>query len=76
MLHGTNLLNLPCSTPPFAVKLINKKKCKELALELAGKRSHKFTRVAPSFLEMIDRKISVWMLDYIHQLPSKGKTIK
>ena len=58
------------------MSLLNKKKCKQLASELAGKRAHKFTRVAPSFLETIERKISVWMLDYIHQLPSKGKTIK
>ena len=58
------------------MKLLNKKQCKALALELAGKRSHKFSRVAPSFLETIERKISMWMLDYIHQLPSKGKTIK
>jgi len=58
------------------VSLLNKKRCKELALELAGKRAHKFTRVAPSFLESIERKISVWMLEHIHQLPSKGKTIK
>jgi hypothetical protein len=54
---------------------INKAGLKKLALELAGKRAHKFTRVSKSFYDAANRYVAIWALQHIASLPSKGKTI-
>lgn len=54
---------------------INKSAVKKLALELAAKRHHKFTRVGAKFYDAANRQISLWAMQYIASLPSKGKTI-
>lgn len=55
--------------------LINKKKVKEFALEMAKSRSHKFTRVGNYFLLKCEGNLKQFITGYIHRLPSKGKTI-
>jgi len=56
--------------------IINKTKFKALALELARKRAHKFTRVGNGVAEKANHHLTVWLMNYIASLPSKGKTIK
>ena len=54
---------------------INRAAVKKLALELAGKRAHKFTRVSKSFYDSASRHVALWAMQHIASLPSKGKTI-
>jgi len=54
---------------------IKKSLVKKLALELASKRAHKFTRVGKSFYDAANRNLAHWALQHIASLPSKGKTI-
>ena len=56
--------------------VVSPSKIRKLALELASKRHHKFSRVSREFIQKVDHHVAVWMLQYINQLPSKGKTIK
>jgi len=56
--------------------IVVQKAVKRLALDLAKKRAHKFTRVSDEFVQRVDRHVSTWIFNYIHALPSKGKTIK
>ncbi len=55
--------------------LINKKKVKEFALEMAKSRSHQFTRVGNDFLLKCEGQMKEYIRSYVHRLPSKGKTI-
>ena len=55
--------------------LINRKKVKEFALEMAKGRAHKFTRVGGGFLIKCEGHVKSFVRDYVHRLPSKGKTI-
>ena len=55
--------------------LINKKAVKELALNLAKNRYHKFTRVSKEFLEQMEFNLRGSIQRHIEGLPSKGKTI-
>jgi hypothetical protein len=55
--------------------LINRKKVKEFALEMAKIRSHKFTRVGRDFYIKCEANLKTFIRGYIHSLPSKGKTI-
>jgi len=57
------------------VSYINRAAVKKLALELAAKRAHKFTRVSKSFYDAANRYVAIWALQHIASLPSKGKTI-
>ena len=54
---------------------IKKSAVKKLALELASKRAHKFTRVGKSFYDGANRAVALWAMSHIASLPSKGKTI-
>lgn len=54
---------------------INRSAVKKLALELAAKRAHKFTRVSKSFYDAASRHVALWAMQHIASLPSKGKTI-
>ena len=56
--------------------LINRKKVKEFALEMAKSRAHKFTRVGGEFLLKCEGHLKTFIRDYVHRLPSKGKTIR
>ena len=55
--------------------LINRKKVKEFALAMAQSRSHKFTRVGSDFTAKCEGCLKEFIRNYVHRLPSKGKTI-
>jgi hypothetical protein len=55
--------------------LINRKKVKEFALEMAKGRAHKFTRVGRDFFIKCEANLRAFIRNQIHSLPSKGKTI-
>ena len=55
--------------------LINRKKVKEFALEMAKHRAHKFTRVGGDFFIKCEGNLKQFIRGYVHSLPSKGKTI-
>ena len=55
--------------------LINRKKVKEFALEMAKHRAHKFTRVGSEFLVKCEANLREFIRGQVHRLPSKGKTI-
>lgn len=55
--------------------LINRKKVKEFALEMAKHRAHKFTRVGSEFLIKCEVNLKEFIRGQVHRLPSKGKTI-
>ena len=56
--------------------LINKKRVKLFALEMAMNRAHKFTRVGGEFLIKCEANLKVFIRNEIQRLPSKGKTIR
>ena len=58
------------------MSLLNKKAVKQLALELAQKRHHEFTRVSPEFVNRIEATVRNIIESSIQSLPSLGKTIK
>lgn len=58
------------------LEYINKKRVKQLALNLAEKRAHTFTRVSQEFLEDINTEVFLLVDRRVKALPSKGKTIK
>ncbi len=55
--------------------LINRSKVKEFALEMAKARAHKFTRVGGDFFIKCEGQLKEFIRNYVHRLPSKGKTI-
>jgi len=55
--------------------LINRRHVKALALAVARKRAHKFTRVGEEFLVRCDAHLREFVCSHIQRLPSKGKTI-
>ena len=55
--------------------LINRKKVREYALEMAKHRAHKFTRVGREFLVKCEADLRTFIRNSVHSLPSKGKTI-
>ena len=55
--------------------LLNRKQVKLYALERARYRAHKFTRVGSDFYGKCEVRLRQFIQDYVHRLPSKGKTI-
>ena len=55
--------------------LINRRKVKEFALEMAKSRAHKFTRVGSAFFIKCEGNLRTFIRNQVHSLPSKGKTI-
>ena len=55
--------------------LINRKKVREFTLEMAKVRAHKFTRVGEDFFVKCEGNMKQFIRNYVHRLPSKGKTI-
>ena len=55
--------------------LINRSKVKAFALEMAKGRAHKFTRVGRDFFIKCEGNLKQFIRNYVHRLPSKGKTI-
>ena len=56
--------------------LINKKAVKEYALVCAKSSRPRFTRISKEFYIIADSKMRTWIADYLHRLPSVGKTTK
>jgi hypothetical protein len=63
-------------TTVISTPLISRKKVKAFALEVAEKRYHRFTRVGDDFYLKCEGALKDFIRRYVHQLPSKGKTIK
>ena len=55
--------------------LINRRKVKEFALGMSRHRAHKFTRVGRDFFVKCEGSLKEFIRNYVHRLPSKGKTI-
>jgi hypothetical protein len=55
--------------------LINRKHTKQFALDMATSRAHKFTRVGGDFFIKCEANMKEFIRNYVHRLPSKGKTI-
>jgi len=55
--------------------LLNKRQVRAYALHRAGLRAHKFTRVGNGFHVKCEAHLREFIGNYIHRLPSKGKTI-
>lgn len=56
--------------------MVNRRKVKEFALELAKSSHHKFTRVGSGFYVLCEANLKNFIRNHIHRLPSKGKTIE
>ena len=57
------------------VRLINRKRVKEFALDMAQGRAHRFTRVGGEFFLKCEANLKEFVRNYVRRLPSKGKTI-
>ena len=55
--------------------LLNRKQVKQYALDQARSRAHKFTRVGGAFYIQCEAHLREFIKNYVHHLPSKGKTI-
>jgi hypothetical protein len=56
-------------------RLISRKHVKALALSVAEKRAHRFTRVGGEFFMKVEANVRQFVRGYVERLPSKGKTI-
>jgi len=56
--------------------MINRRKVKLFALEMAKSRAHKFTRVGKEFYDRCEAQLKNYIRDQVHRHPSVGKTIK
>ena len=57
------------------VKLISKKHVRQFTMHMAESRAHKFTRVGGEFFLKCEANLKEFIRNYVHRLPSKGKTI-
>lgn len=55
--------------------MVNKRKVKAFALEMAKSRHHKFTRVGSGFY-ICEAKLKEFIRNHVARLSSKGKTIE
>jgi hypothetical protein len=55
--------------------LLNRRQVKLYTLEQAGHRAHRFTRVSQDFYGKCEAHLRQFIANYVHRLPSKGKTI-
>lgn len=56
--------------------MVNRRKVKEFALEMAKSRHHKFTRVGSSFYIQCEAHLKEFIRNHVQRIPSKGKTIE
>jgi hypothetical protein len=56
--------------------MINRRKVKLFALEMAKSRAHKFTRVSNEFLDRCEVNLKTFIRSQVHSHPSLGKTLK
>jgi hypothetical protein len=56
--------------------LLNKRQVRLYALEAAKGRAHRFTRIGSTFYIRCEANLRLFIRNYIHRLPSKGRTIQ
>lgn len=56
--------------------LLNKRQVREFTLTQAQQRAHKFTRVGGDFYVKCEASLREFIRNYLHRLPSMGKTIR
>lgn len=56
--------------------MLNRRKVKLFALEMAKQRSHKFTRVGTEFYDKCEAHLKQYIREQVHRHPSVGKTIR
>ena len=56
--------------------LINKKATKAYVLGYCAESRPKFTRVSAHFMTYLEERLKKDIRDYLHTLPSVGKTVK
>jgi hypothetical protein len=56
--------------------MINRRKVKLFALEMAKSRAHKFTRVGKEFYDRCEVNLKEFIRNQVHRHPSKGMTLK
>ena len=56
--------------------MINRRKVKMFALEMAKSRAHNFTRVGNEFIDRCEAQLKNYIRSEVHRHPSVGKTIK
>jgi hypothetical protein len=56
--------------------MINRRKVKLFALEMAKSRAHKFTRVGSEFYDKCEVNLKEFIRNEVQRHPSVGKTIK
>jgi hypothetical protein len=56
--------------------MLNQRKVKLFALEMAKTRAHKFTRVGKEFYDRCEAQLKNYIRAEVHRHPSVGKTIK
>jgi hypothetical protein len=56
--------------------MINRRKVKLFALEMAKSRAHKFTIVGKEFYDRCEVNLKEFIRNQVHRHPSKGKTLK
>jgi hypothetical protein len=56
--------------------MINGRKVKLFALEMAKSRAHKFTRVSSEFYDKCEANLREFIRNQVQRHPSVGKTIK
>jgi len=55
--------------------LLNKRQVRTFTLAQAGQRAHRFTRVGGDFYVKCEANLREFIRNYVHRLPSKGRTI-
>ena len=55
--------------------LLNRRQVKLYTLHRARLRAHTFTRVGNDFYSKCEARLREFIQNYVHRLPSKGKTI-
>jgi hypothetical protein len=56
--------------------MINRRKVKLFALEMAKSRAHKFTRIGSEFYDKCEANLREFIRNQVQRHPSVGKTIK
>jgi hypothetical protein len=56
--------------------MINRRKVRQFALEMAKSRAHKFTRVGSEFYDRCEVNLKEFIRNQVQRHPSVGKTIK
>lgn len=59
----------------MSTPLINRSQVRQLALDVASKRAHKFTRVGGAFLDRIEARLRTIVVQEVGMHPSKGQTL-